>query len=239
MRAENTGIGPKASLRTKRGRPIRAGFVCAVLAGMAVATAGAAERSAPAPGGQPPVVRTIVFFGDSLTAGYGLANPNAEAFPAVIQGKLDAARRPWRVVNSGLSGETSSGGLRRIDWVLRQPPDAFVLALGANDGLRGIEPAVTRTNLTRIIERVRAKNPAVVVLLAGMQMPPNLGPDYTRDFATLYPAVAQAARATLVPFLLEGVGGVPELNQADGIHPTAGGHRKIAETIWAHLLPLL
>jgi acyl-CoA thioesterase-1 len=123
--------------------------------------------------------------------------------------------------------------------VLRQPVDAFVLALGGNDGLRGIEPAITRANLLRIIARLREKNPAIVVLVAGMQMPPNLGPEYTRDFAMIFPAVAKEARATLIPFLLEGIGGDPDLNQPDGIHPTAEGHRKIAETVWAHLLPLL
>jgi acyl-CoA thioesterase-1 len=208
----------------------------AVAAGMgADASPGAVAQS----GNKEAAVRTVVFFGDSLTAGYGLANPGMEAYPAVIQRKLEAARKPWRVVNAGLSGETSSGGLRRVDWVLRQPADIFVLALGANDGLRGIEPDVTRDNLAGIIARVREKNSAVVILLAGMQMPPNLGPDYTRDFATLYPDVAKANRVTLVPFLLEGVGGIAELNQADGIHPTAEGHRKIADTVWAHLLPLL
>lgn len=211
----------------------------ALLAGWATATARAGEGSTSDPVAKPGAPRTLIFFGDSLTAGYGLANPNAEAYPAVIQRKLAAAGLPWRVVNSGLSGETSSGGLRRIDWVLRQKPDAFVLALGANDGLRGIEPAITRANLTRIIARVREQNPRVVILLAGMQMPPNLGPDYTRDFATVFPDVARDSRATLLPFLLEGVGGVPELNQADGTHPTAAGHQKIAELLWPVLLPLL
>jgi acyl-CoA thioesterase-1 len=238
MFAEKTGFGPKASLRTRFGALLGLGLALVGAIG-AGATAEAGARSLPEAAGQGAAVRTMVFFGDSLTAGFGLANPGMEAFPAVIQRKIDAARRPWRVVNAGLSGETSSGGLRRVDWVLRQAPDMFVLALGANDGLRGIEPGVTRANLARIIARVREKNPAVVILLTGMQMPPNLGPDYTRDFATLYPDVAKTRGAVLVPFLLEGVGGEPELNQADGIHPTAEGHRKIADTVWAHLLPLL
>lgn len=183
--------------------------------------------------------RTIVFFGDSITAGYGLDEPAEEAFPALIQKKLDASGRSWRVVNAGLSGETTSGGLRRVEWVLRQPIDVFVLALGANDGLRGIEPAISRRNLQGIIDRVRAKNPAVKILLAGMQMPPTLGPEYTRDFAMIYPELAEKNRLALVPFLLEGVGGTTEYNQADGIHPNAEGHRMVAKTVWAHLLPLL
>lgn len=183
--------------------------------------------------------RTMVFFGDSITAGYGLDEPAEEAFPALIQKKLDASGRSWRVVNAGLSGETTSGGLRRIEWVLRQPIDVFVLALGANDGLRGIEPAISRRNLQGIIDRVRAKNPAVKILLAGMQMPPTLGPEYTRDFAMIYPDLAEKNRLALVPFLLEGVGGTTEYNQADGIHPNAEGHRMVAKTVWAHLLPLL
>ena len=180
-----------------------------------------------------------MFFGDSLTAGYGLADPAAEAFPALIQKKIDAAHLNWRVVNAGLSGETSSGGARRVEWILRQPVDAFVLALGGNDGLRGIEPAVTRANLQRIIDRVREKNPATKIILAGMQMPPNLGLDYTRDFAEIYPALAEKNHAALVPFLLEGIGGDPNLNQHDLIHPTAEGHVLVAENVWKILRPLL
>jgi acyl-CoA thioesterase-1 len=126
-----------------------------------------------------------------------------------------------------------------VDWILRQPVDVFVLELGGNDGLRGIEPAVSRANLQGIIDRVRAKNPAVKILLAGMQMPPSLGPDYTSDFAAIYPELAEKNHVSLVPFLLDGVALDPELNQRDGIHPTAAGHRKVAETVWAYLLPLL
>ncbi len=232
MSAQNTGFGPKASLR-KYAAAWRAVVIIAGLFGGARWTEGAEARSTATAGGggesgKKPSARTLVFFGDSLTAGFGLRRPDVDAFPAVIQRKIDAAGKAWRVVNAGLSGETSSGGLRRVDWVLRQPPDAFVLALGANDGLRGIEPAVTRANLNRIIARVRTLNPAVVVVIAGMQMPPNLGPEYARDFAEVFPAVAKEQRATLVPFLLEGVGGVPELNQGDGIHPTAEGHEVLA-----------
>lgn len=186
-----------------------------------------------------PAQRTLVFFGDSLTAGFGLDEPAAESFPELIQRRLTAAGLGWRVVNAGLSGETTSGGLRRVEWILRQPVDVLVLELGGNDGLRGIEPAVSRQNLQGIIDRVRARYPAVKILLAGMQLPPSLGPEYVRDFAAIYPALAQANHLALIPFLLEGVGGSAELNQADGIHPNAEGHRIVAQTVWTHLAPLL
>ncbi len=181
--------------------------------------------------------RTIVFFGDSLTAGYGV--DLNEAFPALIQKKIDAAGLPWRVVNAGLSGETTAGGRRRIDWILKQRVDCLVLELGGNDGLRGFPPKVTMENLQEIIDRVRAANPAVRLLLAGMLMPPNFGEDQTREFAAIYPALAEKNHLPLIPFLLEGVGGRAELNQSDGIHPTAEGHRRVAETAWAALQPLL
>jgi acyl-CoA thioesterase-1 len=183
--------------------------------------------------------RTIVFFGDSLTAGYGLDDPAREAYPALVQEKIDAAHLPWRVVNAGLSGETTSGGLRRVDWILRQPIDIFVLALGANDGLRGIEPAVSAANLQAIIDRVRAKHPAIPIVVAGMQMPPNMGEDYAREFAAMYPAIAAKNHVVLIPFLLAGVGGHAELNQPDGIHPTAAGAAVVAENVWVALHPLL
>ena len=195
-----------------------------------------AAEPAPAPKVE---LRTIIFFGDSLTAGYGLENPAAEAFPGVIQQKISAAHFAWRTINAGLSGETTAGGLRRVDWILRQPADIFVLALGGNDGLRGIDPAVSRLNLQGIIDKVRTKYPPAKIVLAGMQMPANLGPDYTSAFAAMYPELAEKNHAALVPFLLEGVGLVPELNQRDGIHPTAAGHALVAETIWKTLRPLL
>jgi len=181
--------------------------------------------------------KTVVFFGDSLTAGYGL-DPD-EAYPALIQRQLDAAGRPWRVVNAGLSGDTTSGGLRRLDWILRQKVDAIVIELGGNDGLRGIPVDVTRKNLEAMIERVRAKDPNVLIVVAGMQLPTNMGPAYTEAFAALFPEVAKKHGVALIPFLLEGVGGVPELNLPDGIHPTAEGHRIVAETVARVLLPLL
>ena len=201
-----------------------------------------------------PVVKTLVCFGDSLTAGYGLESPATDAYPALLQQKLDAiaiaapaatsgtgAAAPvrWRVVNAGLSGETTAGGVRRIDWVLRQPADIFLLALGGNDGLRGIDPAVSRKNLQAIIDRVRDRYPAAKIVLAGMMMPRSMGEDYARAFAALYPALAADNRLTLIPFLLEGVGGRPELNQGDGIHPNPAGHAAVAETVWARVKPLL
>src|SRR5688572_8761017 len=199
--------------------------ICTLLLGVVAARAG-----------EP---RTIVFFGDSLTAGYGLSDPGSQSYPALIQEKIDEAGLPWRTVNAGLSGETTSAGLRRVDWILRQTVDIFVLALGANDGLRGIDPSVTRDNLQKIVERVRAKNPKVKILLAGMQIPPAMGLEFSREFERMFPAVAEKYDATLVPFLLEGVGGRVDLNQPDRIHPTAKGHAIIADTVWKVLRPLL
>jgi acyl-CoA thioesterase-1 len=181
--------------------------------------------------------KTLLFFGDSLTAGYGL-DPD-EAFPALVQQKLDASGLAWRVVNAGLSGETTAGGLRRLDWILRQPVDIFVIELGGNDGLRGIDPETSRSNLESMIRRIRERYPAIKIVLSGMQMPTNMGPAYTSQFAAMYPALAQRTAVTLIPFLLEGVGGVPELNLPDGIHPTAEGHKIVAETVWRALKPLL
>lgn len=183
--------------------------------------------------------RTIIFFGDSLTAGYGLTNPAADSYPALIQERIRAAGLAWRVVNAGLSGETTAGGLRRLDWTLRTPPDLFVLALGANDGLRGISPALMRANLEEMIDRVRRRRPDARVVLAGMQMPPELGPEHAAAFARVFPEVAKKTGATLIPFLLEGVGGVAELNQGDRIHPNPAGHAVMAETVWKILRPLL
>ena len=200
------------------------------LFGFVLAASGWASTDAP---------RTIVFFGDSLTAGYGLPDPASEAYPALIQEKLEEEKLGWRAVNAGLSGETTSGGLRRVDWILRQPVDIFVLALGGNDGLRGIDPSVSRENLQKIIERVRARNPNVKLVLAGMQIPPSMGQDFAAEFQKIFPEVAEKTGATFVPFLLEGVGGNLDLNQPDRIHPTAKGHALIAETVWKILRPLL
>ena len=183
--------------------------------------------------------RTIVFFGDSLTAGYGLDDPATQGYPGLIQKKIDAAGLPWRTVNAGLSGETSAGGLRRVDWVLRQPIDVFVLALGANDGLRGVDPAVTRDNLQKILDRVKAKYPRAQLVVAGMQMPPAMGATFAEAFAKNYPELAAKNDATLIPFLIAGVGGDPRLNQADRIHPTAAGQEIVAENVWAVLRKVL
>ena len=182
--------------------------------------------------------KTIVFFGDSLTAGYGLDSPDL-AYPALIQAKIDAAGLPWHCVNAGLSGETTAGGVRRLDWILRQPVDIFVLELGGNDGLRGIPVENSRANLQTMIERIRNRYPHVTVVLAGMKLPTNLGADYTRQFAAMYPELARTNHLALIPFLLDGVGGITNLNQADGIHPTAEGHQIVAETVWRVLQPLL
>jgi acyl-CoA thioesterase-1 len=183
--------------------------------------------------------KTLLFFGDSLTAGAGLEDPLAQAFPALIERKIHDAGLAWRVVNAGLSGETSAGGLRRVDWILRQRVDLFVLELGGNDGLRGLPPEATRANLQAIIDRVRAKNPATKIVLAGIAAPPNMGADFTRAFAAIFPELAVKKNVVLISFLLEGVAGRPEYNQPDGIHPTDKGHAIVAETVWKTLRPLL
>ena len=181
---------------------------------------------------------TVVFFGDSLTAGYGLASPDL-AYPALVGARLEAAGVPARVVNAGVSGETSAGGLSRVTWALRQtPPDVFVLALGANDGLRGIDPAVTRDNLGAILDAVEAAAPDARLVVAGMEALPNYGEDYGSRFRAVFPAVAEAHGAALVPFLLDGVAGVAALNQPDGVHPTAEGQRVLAETVAEVLVPV-
>jgi acyl-CoA thioesterase-1 len=189
-----------------------------------------------------PAYKTLVCFGDSLTAGYGLESAATDAYPALLQEKLDALPPPsprWRVVNAGLSGETTAGGARRIDWVLRQPVDIFLLALGGNDGLRGIDPTVSEKNLQAIIDRVRDRYPAAKIILAGMMMPPSMGDDYARAFAAVYPRLAARNKLVFVPFLLEGVGGRTDLNQADAIHPNVSGHKILAATVWSRLQPLL
>jgi acyl-CoA thioesterase I len=181
--------------------------------------------------------KSIVFFGNSLTAGYGLSP--SEAFPALIQNKIDSLNLPYKVINAGVSGETSSGGNSRIDWILRQPLDVFILELGANDGLRGIPISETKKNLQSIIDKVKAKNPAAILVLAGMQIPPNMGQQYATEFREIYSELATKNKMTLIPFLLEGVGGELKLNQQDGIHPTAEGHRIVAANVWRELKNVL
>ncbi len=179
----------------------------------------------------------ILFFGNSLTAGYGL-DPE-QAFPALIQQKIDSLGLSYQVVNAGLSGETTTGGLGRIDFLLRQPFAVVVIELGGNDGLRGIDPALSKQNLQGIIDRVKQKLPLAKIMLVGMEAPPSMGQDFTKAFSQMYPALAQANQVALVPFLLERVGGDPKLNLPDGIHPTAEGHTIVAQTVWKTLQPLL
>lgn len=179
----------------------------------------------------------VLFYGNSLTAGYGV-DPD-QAFPALIGQKIDSAGLNYSVVNAGLSGETTAGGKSRISWVMRQPVSVFVLELGGNDGLRGLPLADTRRNLQAIMDTVRRKSPEATIVLAGMQIPPNLGTTYTKEFRELFKELADKNNAILIPFLLEGVGGMPKLNQPDGIHPTPAGHKIVAETVWQVLRPVL
>jgi acyl-CoA thioesterase-1 len=182
-------------------------------------------------------VKTILFFGDSITAGYGLSTE--EAFPALAEKQLNKLGKPCKVINAGLSGETTAGGLSRIDWVLRKPIDVFVLELGGNDGLRGLPIAESKKNLQAIIDKVKAKNPNVKIVVAGMMVPPNMGPDYTSQFQTIFQEVARKNKATLIPFLLVGVGGNEKLNLSDGIHPNIEGHKIVSNTVVKVLSPLL
>jgi acyl-CoA thioesterase-1 len=190
-------------------------------------TASAAETAS-----APSLKKNILFFGDSLTAGYGLANPSDEAYPAVIQHKIDSLKLSYNVINAGVSGETTAGGLSRISWVLKQKVDIFILELGANDGLRGIPVKETTKNLQAIADKVKAKYPDARVILVGMQVPPSMGADYSNSFKAVFPQLAEKNKIALVPFLLQGVGGDPKLNQADGIHPTAEGAKIAANNVW-------
>ena len=190
--------------------------------GVLVAPAGADER-------------VIVALGDSLTAGFGVAPE--EAWPALVEARLRREGYPYRVVNAGVSGDTTAGGLRRVDWVLRNRPEVAVVALGANDGLRGLGTEAMQANLLAIVERLRGAGARVLV--AGMQVPPNYGAAYARAFRAVFPDVARRTGSTLMPFLLDGVAADPRLNLADGIHPNAAGHRAIAERVWPHLVALL
>ena len=181
--------------------------------------------------------KTILFFGNSLTAGMGL-EPE-KAFPGIIQKRIDSLSLPYKVINAGLSGETTASGENRINWLMNQQVDIFVLELGANDGLRGIPLSETRENLQAIIDAVKAKNPNIKIVLAGMQIPPNMGQDYTSEFRQIFPTLAEKNEAYLIPFLLENVAGIPKLNQVDGIHPTEEGQRILADNVWTTLSPIL
>jgi acyl-CoA thioesterase I len=215
-----------------------------LLVAVAVASCRRPDASAPSPSptAPPPTAGAdqapvILFLGTSLTAGLGL-DP-AQAYPGLIQQRLDAAGLRYRVVNAGVSGETSAGALRRLDWLLQQPVAVLVVETGANDGLRGQDPDATRANIQAIVDRVRRLSPPPRVVLVGMQAPPNLGREYAARFRAIYPELARRNDVALVPFLLEGVAGVTALNQPDGVHPTAEGHRRLADNVWPVLQPLL
>jgi len=217
--------------------------VVVLLAGWCTAACGAGGPRAGTPDSTaafaPPADErpVVLCFGTSLTAGLGL-DPE-EAFPALLQAKIDSAGFRFRVVNAGVSGETSAAGLRRIDWLLDQPVAVLVLELGANDALRGQDLAAARRNLQEIIDRTRARHAGARVVVAGMEAPPNLGTRYTHAFRRLFVDLARANDAALVPFLLEGVAGRAELNQADGVHPTAAGARIMADNVWRVVEPIL
>lgn len=181
--------------------------------------------------------KNILFFGNSLTAGFGL-DPEL-AFPNLIQQKIDEKNTNYTVINAGLSGETSAGGLSRIDWVMSQPIDIFILELGANDGLRGLPLESTRNNLQGILDKVKQKYPNVKIVIAGMMVPPNMGETYSNEFIKIYPELAGKNNAVLIPFLLDGVAGNPDLNLPDGIHPNVEGQQIVAENIWSVLKPIL
>jgi acyl-CoA thioesterase I len=187
--------------------------------------------------GSPTEEKRILFFGNSLTAGYGI-DP-AQAFPALIQEKIDSLDLPYQVVNAGLSGETTASGKNRIEWLLRRPVEILVLELGGNDGLRGIDPQETRRNLQAIIDLTKSRYPDVKIVMAGMEAPPNMGNTFTEEFRVLFRELAINNQTALIPFLLQGVGGDPQLNLPDGIHPTAEGHRIVAQNVWEVLRPLL
>lgn len=186
---------------------------------------------------QDPDTKTILFFGDSITAGLGV--DKSQAFPALIQERIDSLGLNYEVINGGSSGETSAGGLRRIDWTLQRDIDIMILELGGNDGLRGIDLNSTKENLQQIIDKVKAKNPDAEVILAGMQVPPNLGQDYTKQFETIYPELAEENDLPLIPMIMDKIGGNEELMQSDGLHPTPEGHKVIADTVWEVLKPFI
>jgi len=217
-------------------------LVCLALAALGACSRGEGEQAATAKRDAPALVPStadvrpkIVALGDSLTAGNGLLE--IESFPALLQQRIDADGYEFEVINAGVSGDTSAGGLRRLDWVLTDDVRVVIVALGANDGLRGLSVDQMKRNLAEIIERVRAKG--AFVILAGMEAPPNYGPEYAAAFRAAYADVARQHRVTFVPFLLQGVAGVGHLNQADGIHPTADGTEMVAETVWKALIPIL
>ncbi|QNM87053.1 arylesterase [Polaribacter pectinis] len=182
--------------------------------------------------------KTILCFGDSITAGYGLNDTN-DAFPAILQQKIDSIGLNYTVLNSGVSGETTAGGKSRIDWVIKNKPEIFLLELGANDGLRGVQLTETKSNLQAIIDVVKKKSPKTKIILAGMQLPPNMGLDYTTEFKQLFIDVAKENKIAFIPFILKDVGGIASLNQNDGIHPNVKGHKIMANTVWEVLASII
>jgi acyl-CoA thioesterase I len=216
----------------------------AALAGLALGACRGGDRPeaslpkpSPSPAAPAEARPVVLFVGTSLTAGFGVLPE--EAYPAILQQKIDAAGLRYRVVNAGVSGETSAGARRRLGWLLRQPVAVLVLETGANDGLRGQDPAATRENIQAIFDEARRQRPPPKLVLVAMEALPNYGEDYRRRFRAIYPELARANHATLVPFLLDGVAGDPRLNQSDGIHPTAEGHALVAGNVWKSLRPLL
>jgi acyl-CoA thioesterase I len=175
-------------------------------------------------------MKIIICFGNSLTAGYGVAMN--EAYPALLQKRIDSLGLKYKVLNAGLSGETTSGGISRVEWVLRQKPDIFILELGANDGLRGINVKVTKENLQKIIDKVKDKFPDTRIILAGMRIPTRMGNIDNKEFQKIFPDLAEKNNIPLIPFLLDGVGGESKLNQGDGLHPTAEGYKIVTENVW-------
>lgn len=234
-----SAVNPMSSPWRANNRMARnqARILLSIVAGAALAAAAGNADSAGDQAATSAARPVVLFFGDSLSAGYGLDRD--KAFPALIQQHADAAGCPVRVVNAGLPGETTAAGHRRVDWILRTPVDVFVLQLGGNDGLRGLPLEQTEHNLQGIIDQVRSRNPEVHLVIAGVRLPPNLGPEYTQSFGEIFPRLAAANEALLIPCLLEGVGGEAEFMQADGIHPNAAGHRRVARTVWQTLAQLL
>ncbi len=218
-------------------------IICLVFITSLLAACGGKKSNADQPGQvtistQNTSSKTILFFGDSLTAGYGLDDPS-DAFPGVVQNKIDSAKLPYKVVNAGVSGETSAGGKGRIGWIFKQKIDVFVLELGANDGLRGIPVTETIGNLQDIIDSVKMKYPNARLVMAGMMVPPNMGVKYASDFRGIFPMLAEKNKMALIPFLLKDVAGIPVLNQQDGIHPTTEGAKIVGRNVWEVLKPLL
>lgn len=179
----------------------------------------------------------VLFFGTSLTAGYGLSPE--QAFPSLIEKLADSSKLPIKAVNAGLSGETTAGAARRIDWVLRTPADVVVIEAGANDALRGLSPDAARANLERVVQAVRTRQPRAKIVLIQMEAPPNYGAIYTKNFRAVYSELARKENVPLVPFLLNGVAGVAKLNQEDGLHPNLAGERIVAENVWRALKPII